>query len=73
MGLETAPLRTRVRVARTGARALHAQGKAHVFTSERARAAAAARWGGKGYKYATEEREIAEDGPEQHQDRDGSG
>jgi len=73
VGLENASSRTRTRVSRIGAKALHANKEGNYFTSESARLAASRRWGGKGKKYATQERKVTEDGAEQHPDGDGSG
>lgn len=44
MSLKTAAERTKTRVSRKGAKCLHAQGKAHKYTSENARKAAQKRW-----------------------------
>jgi hypothetical protein len=44
MSLRECSNRTKMRVARRGADALHEQGKAHTFTSDKARSAANARW-----------------------------
>jgi hypothetical protein len=71
VGLENASRRTRTRVSRIGAKALHASKQGNYFTSESARLAAARRWGGKGFKYATQERQVSENGAEQHPDGDG--
>jgi hypothetical protein len=65
MGLDKASIKTRTRVSRVGAKALHAQGKAYKLTSAKAREAAMKRWASR--KIVTQVQDASRDSRQQQE------